>query len=57
MTNFVFDNWKTSAPSENQRTSIFTSYFFPTWPTLLVYGWQKGVGPTQFSDVGSTLDK
>ena len=27
MTNFVFDTWKTSAPSENQRTSIFT-YFF-----------------------------
>ena len=28
MTNFVFDTWKTSAPSENQRTSILTSYFF-----------------------------
>ena len=28
MTNFVFDTCKTSAPSENQRTSILTSYFF-----------------------------
>ena len=28
MTNFVFDTWKTNAPSENQRASIFTSYFF-----------------------------
>ena len=27
MTTFVFDTWKTSAPSENQRTGIFTSYF------------------------------
>ena len=37
MTNFVFDTGKTKAPSENQRTSIFTSYF-PTWPTSLAYG-------------------
>ena len=57
MINFVFDTWETSAPSENQRTSIFTSYFFPTWPTSLAYGWQKYVGPTQFSDVGPTLAK
>ena len=28
MTNFVFDTWKTNAPSENKRASIFTSYFF-----------------------------
>ena len=27
MINFLFDIWKTSAPSENQRTSIFSSYF------------------------------
>ena len=27
MNNFVFDTWKTNAPSENQRASIFTSYF------------------------------
>ena len=26
MVNFVFDMWETSAPSVNQRTSIFTSY-------------------------------
>ena len=28
MTIFVFDTWKISAPSENQRKCIFTSYFF-----------------------------
>ena len=28
MTNFVFNTWKTNVPSENQRASIFTSYFF-----------------------------
>ena len=26
MTNFVFDTWKTNAPSENQRASIFTFF-------------------------------
>ena len=55
MTNFVFDTWKTSAPFENQRKSIYTSYFVQrTWPKTLAYGWQKDVGPTQFSDVGPT---
>ena len=53
MTNFVFDTGKTNAPSENQRTSIFTSYFFQhgrhRWhmvgKNMLAQRWLNDVAP------------
>ena len=53
MTNFLFDTGKTNAPSENQRTSIFTSYFFQhgrhRWhmvgKNMLAQRWLNDVAP------------
>ena len=57
MTNFVFDTWKTSAPSENQRTSIFTSYFFQHGRHRWHMVGKNTLAQRNFLMLGETLDK